>query len=237
MSAAARFTRGVAAFGCLAWSACTASLPAAAASTEPPAELGRLEARHAQLLARHRPDLVVEWGVGAPTGEPFVALSETNIDAHARALRALLDRARPLPAEPRADSLRARLARELAETEPGGALRRNALLWLDIVAAATRAPLAMGKPGGCARTIRIARRLRAVPEALRGAAILLRGAPPPDGRTFEERVSRVEWLFRKDLPSRTEPCKEPRRLAEFVRADTLAGKALAAFRRRITPAP
>ena len=236
MRTAARFARA-AAIGCLVGSAGLAPLTAAAASHESPAELSRLEARHALLLARHRPDLVVAWGVNAPTGENFMALSETNIDSHAHVLRALLDRVGSLPPSPRADSLRARLTRELAETEPGGALRRDALLWLDIVASAARAPLTSGKPGGCARTIRVARQLRTVPEALRGAAILLRGAPPPNGRAFEERVSRVEWLFRKDLPSRTEPCKEPRRLAEFVRADTLAGKALAAFRRRITPAP
>ncbi len=210
---------------------------AAAATPEVSAELARVEARQAQLLARHRPDLAELWNLETPAGEAFVGLSESNIAAHARALHTMLDRASTLPAGARTDSLRARLALELAETEPGGALRRDALLWLDIVAAAARAPLASGPASGCSRTHRVTRQLRAVPEALRGAAILLRGAPAPDGRMFEARVSRVEWLFRQDLPSRTEVCKEPRRLAEFARADTLAATALASFRQRVTPGP
>jgi len=236
---AARLARALAQLALLAVLAAPA-IPAgraAAASQESSGELARLEARHELLLARHRPDLVESWGLPAHAGEGFVALSESSIDAHARTLRALLDRVSALPASARSDSLRSRIAQELAETTPGGKLRRDALLWLDIVAAAVRAPLSLGSPGGCARTNRLARRLRTVPEALRGAAILLRGAPPPDGRGFEERVSRVEWLLRRDLPARTEACKEPRRLAEFVRADTLAGAALAAFRRRVTAVP
>ena len=210
------------------------ALPARAA--KPAAqELALLEARHAELLARHRPDLAARWGVRAGLTVVFEALSESNADAHVRTLRGLLDRATALPAGARADSLRARLAHEIAQTAPGGALRSDALLWLDIVAAAARAPFEEGPAGGCSRTHRAARQLRAVPEALRGAALLLRGARPPDGPAFEERLASVERLLRRELPARTEACKESRRLGEFAQADTLAAASLASFRLMFAP--
>ncbi len=206
-------------------------------SPKPSNDVGKLESRYAQLLARYRPDLAADWGVDIPAGEPFQGLNESNVEAHLRQLRALHTQASALPASARSESLSVRLAREIAQTEPGGALRRDHLLWLDIVSAAARAPLATGSPAVCSRTWRIILQLRAVPEALRGAAVLLRDAPAPEGRAFESRVSRVEWLFRQDLPSRTEACREPRRLAEFAQADTSAARALAVFRRRVTTAP
>lgn len=216
-----------------------AASPAAAApaASAPPAELSKLEARYAQLLARHRPDLAALWDVALPTGEVFVGLSESTIEGHERLLRAMLREVKALPVTAGSESLCVRLERELAETIPGGVIRRDHLLWLDIVVAAARAPLLSGPASGCSRTNRVARQLRAVPEVLRGAAILLRTAPPPDGRALEERINRVEWLFRKDLPARTEACKEPRRLVEFARADTLAARALASYRRRVSTTP
>lgn len=206
-------------------------------SRKPKIDLANLESTYAQLLARHRPDLAADWGVDAPAGEVFVGLTESSIAAHLLQLRELQGQARSLPSSARAESLAVRIEREIAQTEPGGALRRDQLLWLDIVSAAARAPLAGRAGPGCARTWRITRQLHSVPEALRGAAVLLREAPPADGHAFEARVNRVEWLFRQDLPSRTEACREPRRLAEFARADTLAARALAVFRSRVTTTP
>ena len=211
--------------------------PAHAFSPKPEGALAKLEQTYAQLLARYRPDLAADWGVDTPAGEPFLGLNESNVDAHLRQLHRLHGQAKALPASARAESLAVRLEREIAQTEPGGTLRRDHLLWLDIVSAAARAPLISGRVSGCTRTWRITLQLRAVPEALRGAAVLLREAPAPDDRAFEARVSRVEWLFRQDLPARTEVCREPRRLVEFTQADTLAARALAVFRRRVTTAP
>ncbi len=230
MRPASRLCIGFAALLCLATLPSRAAAPAAT-------ELERIESRHAQLLVRHRPDLAARWNVRVRHPQGFAALSEATADAHVRTLRALLERAGALPAGARADTLRARLAHEIAETAPGGALRRDALLWLDMVAAAARAPFAEGPAGGCSRTHRATRQLRAVPEALRGAAVLLRGTPPPDGSSFEDRLASVETLLRRELPSRTELCKEPRRLAEFVEADTLAAAALGHFRRMLLPSP
>lgn len=225
-----RTCAGLAALLCLATPPVRAAAPARG-------ELERIESRHAQLLARHRPDLAARWNVRERHPEVFEALSEATADAHVRALRMLLERAAALPADARTDTLRARLVQEIVETSLGGVLRRDALLWLDIVAAAALAPFERGPSGGCSRTHRAALQLRAVPEALRGAALLMRGTPPPDATLFEGRISSVERLLRRDLPSRTEVCKEPRRLAEFAEADTLAAAALAQFRRLLVPAP
>src|SRR5262249_49315795 len=134
----------------------------------------------------------------------------------------------------RVDSLRARIAREIAETNPGGALRRDPLKWLDVIEAATRAPFEQGPSTGCDRTHRSTLQLRGGPEALRCATVLLRGAPPPDPDSLEARIARLEWVFRRDLPPRTEACKESRRRAEFVEADTLAAASLVDFRRWVS---
>ena len=203
--------------------------PAAAALA-----LTRLTDRYSQLLWRHRPDLAERYGA-APYSVRFVPLDEVTLAAHVRELRQLAAAADTLPAGTAGDSLRARVRRELAECANGGALRRDALLWLDIVAAAARAPFGLGSARGCDRTHRAALQLRALPEALRSATVLLRGAPAPDAAAFERRLGVLEQLLRADLPSRTEACKESRRRAEFVEADSLAAASLAQFRRWLSP--
>lgn len=194
--------------------------------------ISRLEGLHAQALWRHRPDLAEAWGV-KPYSLRFTPLDEATLDAHVRAARHLLAATDTLATSARRDTLRARLERDLADCAPGGALRRDALVWLDIVAAAVRAPFALGSASGCDRTRRATLQLAMVPEALRGAIVLLRGAVPPAPATLEPRLTSVEQLLRADLPKRTEACKESRRLAEFVEADTLAAASLAQFRDRL----
>jgi hypothetical protein len=212
--------------------------PPASARTKPAPgtaalAVDRLESRHAQLLWRHRPDLAEKWAM-TPQSVRFVALDEVTIATHALELRELLAAADTLPSGARADSLRARLRHELADVARAGALRRDALLWLDIVAAAARAPFALGSANGCDRTHRAALQLRALPEALRSATVLLRGAAAPEPQAFEQRLTSVERLLRDDLPARTEACKESRRRAEFVEADSLAAASLATFRNWLT---
>lgn len=201
-----------------------------------PAELtlARLENRYALLLARHRPDLAERYGA-TPYSEKFVPIDEATAGAHVLELRQLLTEADLLPAGTRADSLRARLRREIADTGPGGALHRDALLWLDVIDAAARAPFSLGTANGCDRTRRAALQMRTLPEALRGATVLMRGAAAPNPAAFEARLARLEQLLRTDLPARTEPCKEGRRRAEFVEADSLAAASLAQFRRWLSP--
>jgi hypothetical protein len=165
---------------------------------------------------------------------PFVALDAASLPAHERTLRALLAEAQALPASPAADSLRARLTAELSDCAPDGVLRTDALLWLDIVAAAARAPLVAGKLSACTRSHHASQQLVRLPEALRGAAVLTSGHPP-DPVAFENRVAIVERFFRQELPERTGACMETRRRAEFVEADSLAAASLAKFRRWVLP--
>ena len=224
--------------------ALAAPAPAGAARAAPapaapahlaPAEvtLERLEDRYAQLLARHRPDLAERYGA-TPYSVKFVPIDEVNAVPHVRELQQMLAQTDTLPAGSRADSLRIRLRREIAETLPDGALRRDPLLWLDVIDAAARAPFTIGPANGCDRTRRGTLQLRTLPEALRGAIVLMRTAPPPDAAALEARLTRVERLFRQDLPARTEPCKEARHRAEFVEADSLAAASLAQYRLWLT---
>lgn len=193
-----------------------------------------LAERYATLLTRHRPDLAERYGVTVPR-VPFVALDAAKLPVHEQTLRALLAEAQALPASPRADSLRTRIAAELAQSGAAGALRGDALLWLDIVAAAARAPYLSGRAGDCSRVAHVQRQLRLIPEALRSAAVLTAGHEP-DAVAFETRVASVEALLRQGLPMRTEPCKESRRRGEFVEADSLAAASLAHFRRWVLKA-
>jgi hypothetical protein len=214
--------------------ACFAALAQAA---PPPDPTEPLQARYARLLVRHRPDLAARWGAHDRAGGGFVPLTESSLAAHVRSLETLLAGARALPASPRADTLRARLELELAQCREGGALRSDPFTWLDIVEAAVRTAVTSEPPGGCRQVQRATLELRRIPEALRSGAILMRGSRPPEPVAFERRLTEVEQLFREDLPARTRACKEARRLAEFVEADTLAAASLMDFRHRLLPGP
>jgi hypothetical protein len=209
---------------------------AAGAAPEPDPGVALAE-RYTRLLVRHRPDLAARWGAVARAPVPFVPLDEANLAAHVRALESLAREAGALPDGPRADTLRARLAFELAQCNPGGALRRDPLVWLDIVEAVVRTPFAAGAPGGCRQIQRAAEQLRRVPETLRAGAVLMRGAPEPERVALERRLTELEHHLRHELPERTRACKEARRLAEFVEADTLAAASLTDFRHRLLPGP
>jgi len=209
----------------------------AAAAARGPDPGASLAGRYARLLVRHRPDLAARWGASVKSSEPFVPLDEAALAAHVRALEALAREAGALPAGASSDTLRDRLAFELAQCAPGGALRRDPFLWLDLVEAAVLAPFAPGTPAGCRQIARATEQLRLVPRALRAGAVLLRGAPEPDPAAFERRLTELEHRLRRELPERTRACKESRRLAEFAEADTLAAASLSDFRHRLTPGP
>ena len=210
--------------------ACAAHNAAPAASKPKPEQPStHAEIYYAQLLARSRPDLTERYAL--PSYEvTFMPIDESNAAWHIEELQQLLTESAAMPAGARKDSLRARLEREIAETGPGGALRTDPLLWLDIIGAAARAPFALGSANGCDRTHRATLQLRTVPNALRSATVLLRSAPAPDPAALEGRLTQLETLLRTDLPARTEPCKESRRRAEFVEADSLAAASLAQYR-------
>lgn len=213
------------------------ALPLTPSPAAPASEtaLTRLLERHAVLLTRHRPDLAERDDTLVPR-VPFVPLDAASLPAHANTLRQMLAEADALPASPARDTLRARLAAEIADASPGGALSTDPLLWLDLVAAAARVPFLAGRLSVCTRTHHAAQQLRRLPEALRGAAVLTR-AHPPDPEALEARLSAVEAVLRQDLPERTGPCIDSRRRAAFVEADTLAAASLASFRRWVRSGP
>lgn len=208
--------------------------PKAQSAKASEAMLEHVESFYVRLLAIRRPDLAAAYGL--PTrDETFEPLSESDLATHVQDLNLMLadlDRVAP---SPRADTLRSRLARELLQYGPDGAIRRDPFLWMDILQAAVMAPLAGNQVGGCDETHRIEVRLRTFPEALRGASVLLRNSPAPDSAMFQQRVARFEFFLRSDLPARTDACKDGRRLAEFTEADTLAAASLLEFRRSLVP--
>ena len=198
------------------------------------ATLDHVESFYTQLLAVRRPDLAASYGV-PPKNETFEPLSESDLPAHVEDLNLMLADLDKVAPSPRADTLRTRLSRELLQYGPEGAIRRDPMVWLDILQAAVMAPLG-GKPlVGCDETHRIELRLRTFPEALRGASVLMRNAPLPDSAAFVQRIARFEFFLRSDLPARTDACKDGRRLADFTEADTLAAASLMEFRRSLAP--
>jgi hypothetical protein len=198
------------------------------------ATLQHVESFYARLLAIRRPDLAAGYGL-PPRDETFEPLSESDLPSHIEDLNLMLADLDRAPASPRADTLHARLTRELLQYGPDGAIRRDALLWMDILQAAVMAPLAGNPVGGCDETQKIEIRLRTFPEALRGASVLMRNAPLPDSAAFTQRIARFEFFLRSDLPARTDACKDGRRLAGFTEADTLAAASLLEFRRSLAP--
>jgi hypothetical protein len=217
--------------GCAARNASSPKGPSSKASD---ATLEHVESFYVRLLAIRRPDLAAAYDL-PPREETFEPLSEGDLTTHVQDLNLMLadlDRVRP---SPRADTLRARLSRELRQYDPDGAIHRDPFLWMDILQAAVMAPLAGNQVGGCDEAHKIELRLRTFPEALRGASVLMRNAPAPDSAMFEQRVARLEFFLRSDLPARTDACKDGRRLAEFTEADTLAAASLLEFRRSLVP--
>ncbi len=198
------------------------------------ATLQHVESFYARLLAIRRPDLAASYGLPS-RDETFEPLSESDLASHIQDLNLMLADVDRGPASPRADTLHARLSRELLQYGPEGPIRRDPLLWMDILQAAVMAPLAGNPVGGCDETQKIELRLRTFPEALRGASVLLRNAPLPDSAAFTQRVARFEFFLRSDLPARTDACKDGRRLAGFTEADTLAAASLLEFRRSLAP--
>jgi hypothetical protein len=198
------------------------------------ATLQHVESFYTRLLSIRRPDLAPDYGL-QPKDETFEPLTESDLSSHVQDLNLMLADLDKVSPSPQADTLRARLTRELLQYGPQGDIRRDPFLWVDILQAAVMAPLAGEQTGGCDEVHKIEVRLRTLPEALRGASVLLRNAPLPDSATFQQRISRFVFFLRSDLPARTDACKDGRRLADFTEADTLAAASVLEFRRSLVP--
>jgi hypothetical protein len=203
--------------------------------SRPSGPAGALTDEYARLLHVHRPDLAARWAQYVQDDIVFEPLVSERLPAHERTLRTLLERTNALPASEAADTLRTRISLELTQTVAGGALHRDALLWLEIVEAAARAPFAHDSTPGCREVDRVVDQLERIPEALRGAAVMMRGTPPPDAVVLEAGLTRAEEVLRRELPRRARGCRDGRLIGRFVEADTLAAASLAGFRRLVLP--
>ncbi len=130
----------------------------------------------------------------------------------------------------RLDSLRARVARELAPHE-SGAWARDPALYLELGPGAVFESARLRGAGACARTRHATRRMRALPEVLRAARVTLRALPVANAAVAESLAA--PWRAAMDslraLPARLAACREPSREADLVEADSLAIAACGRF--------
>ena len=215
----------------LALLACAPARAAGARAAETPAQLAAEYAAH---LREQRPDLAGADGVRGAE-DRLMPITEATLARDAAWLDGFLARLDPAAAAPgapaaRLDSLRARARRERAALAPDGPWRTDPLAYLDLACAAAAEPFGDARVGACERVRRATARLRVVPEVLRAGAVTLRRAPPPDPARLAAACARAVATLRVDLPDRAAACRDPRRQADFVAADTLAVAAVGSFR-------
>lgn len=184
----------------------------------------------------YRPDLAVREGARWPSrvqplDEAALVRARAALD-DVRAAVARAPRDHGSPAE-RAllDSLEARVARETALFARDAWHQDPALYAAITLEAALEAATRGAKVPACERSRRAIAPLRAVPEALRAAQVNLRGARDFDVATVLARWDEAVRRARTELPATFLACKEGRRLADAVEADTLALAAAERFRR------
>lgn len=203
----------------------------AAAAPAPPT-VTVLEARyHAHLLAA-RPDLASHYGLGGD--DRLAPITEATLTRDAAWLRsfgteiARLDTQRLSARErARADSLRVRVAREAAPLEDH-TWQQEPRAYLALVHAAVLEAGGARHVSPCERGRRAMMRLRMVPEVLRAALINLRethAMAPAAAAAFDSAAVDLRTTLFKPL----ENCKDPRRQADVIAADTLALRAYASF--------
>ncbi|MCC6651938.1 MAG: hypothetical protein IT348_12375 [Candidatus Eisenbacteria bacterium] len=179
-------------------------------------------------LLADRPDLATRYGIKGAE-DRLMPLSESGIDsarvrvARVRDAARRVDRA-ALPANETAalDTLHARIEREWATLE-SGAWRREPGLYAALTLEAVLDVAAPRKGvSPCERSRRAMRRLLVVPEALRAAQVSLRDASGFDRDSTLARWEAVLFRLRTELPPTLLACREPRRVAEVVEADSAA---------------
>lgn len=189
----------------------------------------RAETEYHLHLLRARPDLATRFGVRGADAK-LVPVTEATLRSDPAWLRQLaariadIDRGRlPAGAASRLDSLRARVARELAP-HANGAWTRDPAPYLELGPGAVLEVAALPRTGACARTKFATGRLRALPEVLRAARVTLRDLSLAGPGTADSAAA--PWLAAMDslraLPARLAGCREPEREADLVEADTLA---------------
>lgn len=205
----------------------------AAGAQHAAAPTARRELRDAQRMWRawllaDRPDLATRYGVKGAE-DRLTPLSESGIDsarvrvARVRDAALRVDRAAlPAPENAALDTLRARVEREWTPLE-GGAWRREPVLYIPLTIDAVLDVAAPRKGvSPCERSRRAQKRLLALPEALRAAQVNLREASEFDRDSTLARWDEAIQRLRTALPPTLLACREPRRVAETVEADSAA---------------
>ncbi len=201
-----------------------------------------LERSYAEHLLVHRPDRGSRAGVkGAATR--LVPVTESSLERDVAWLSgfrdrcALVDPARIAPRDrARFDSLLVRVARQQEESAPQGPLRRDALAYRMLTDQAVLEVITAPRVGECERVRRATLRLRMLPEVLRAAAINLRAMPQEDARV-QRGVDDAIRVLRAEVIAAAAACRDARRAADLVEADSAAIRAYEVFPRWLRDVP
>ncbi|MBI1796065.1 MAG: DUF885 family protein [Candidatus Eisenbacteria bacterium] len=157
-----------------------------------------------------------------------------------QALREIPDAGLPPARALERELLLGRCATTLADLEIMRPFERDPLAYLPLIAGSVRAVFDRVNGPPCGRTHLAARRLAAVPEALRAARINVSGAPPERVAIAIERLPAVLRFYRETVPALAAACHDGRVQADLAEADSAAIRAVEAFiadLREARPAP
>lgn len=209
--------------------AATASAGAAA-----PPSVTALERDYARHTLASRPDRASREGVKG-AARRLVPVTESSLARdlewlkHFRARCDSVGRSNLLPtSRARLDTLFERTARQFDESRPDGPLRRDPMAYRALTDQAVLQVITEPNVGECERVRRATQRLRMLPEVLRAAAINLRGAPRDDARV-QQGVEEAVRTLRVEVTAAAAACRDARRTADFVEADSAAIRAFKTF--------
>ncbi|MEO5988885.1 MAG: DUF885 family protein [Candidatus Eisenbacteria bacterium] len=214
----------------------------ASARASAPTSIAALDRAYAEHLLVSRPDRGSREGVKG-AADRLTPVTETSLErdrAWLGAFRArldLVDRNRlSNVTKARLDTLRARTTQQWEESRPDGPFRRDALAYRALTDQAVLEVITARRVGDCERVRRATARLRMLPEVLRAAAINLRGAPYDDARVRRGVEDAVRTL-RVEVTAAAAACRDARRIADFVEADSTAIRAFRIFPGRLHDGP
>ncbi len=196
--------------------------------------IAALQRAYAEHLLVSRPDRGSREGVKGAAAR-LVPVTEASLEQDLVWLEAFrakcerVDRSK-LPSAARAslDTLRARATRQWDESRPDGPLRRDPLAYRALTDRAVLESITAAHVGACERVRRATQRLRMLPEMLRAAAINLRDAPRDDARV-RRGVEEAVRTLRMEVTAAAAACRDARRTADFVEADSAAIRAFQIF--------
>lgn len=201
------------------------------AAPSPSRLLARLESEWASHVLAERPHEATRMGLHArdgalvPVTEDWLARERAWLAAFEARFAAVADVPLPRTRAVARDSLAARLAR-VRDDHARRVFEREPARYADLVGDAVE-DVFRAAPG-CGGSARATRRLRAVPEVLRAARVLVRDPSPAALAEGVRRFERVLELYRVGIPARTADCRDGYAQAALAEADSAATRALVA---------